>query len=220
MSHSWYCGAVLPGPEWESRPVPVEETDFHGLLAGLRCTDAPTGQTSIIMACLAMYCRMQRVVEIGVYKGGTAVLLAHALRQTGGSYVGVDISECWEARDRLIKHGLTAWFIATMDSKAYAKSGYDEKPIDLLFIDGDHTMEGCLNDWLLWTPFVRPGGYVFIDNSLSELGVRQALEIILSTTQVRVEWSHILIQQSFGTAMFKRRFPDEMERLKKGEWDK
>lgn len=35
-----------------------------------------------------------------------------------------------------------------------------EKQIDLLFIDGDHSIQGALNDLNLWTPLVPVGGSV------------------------------------------------------------
>jgi predicted O-methyltransferase YrrM len=47
--------------------------------------------------------------------------------------------------------------------------------IDFLFIDGDHSYEGCLNDIRSWIGKVRPGGTVaFHDYSWAE-GVRRAV---------------------------------------------
>ncbi|HVQ40327.1 MAG TPA: class I SAM-dependent methyltransferase, partial [Pyrinomonadaceae bacterium] len=34
------------------------------------------------------------------------------------------------------------------------------EPVDFLFIDGDHSYEGCLRDWREWSPFVNLGGIV------------------------------------------------------------
>lgn len=34
------------------------------------------------------------------------------------------------------------------------------KPIDVLFIDGDHTYEGVKDDWENFSPFVKKGGWV------------------------------------------------------------
>jgi hypothetical protein len=36
----------------------------------------------------------------------------------------------------------------------------DGEPVDLLFIDGDHTYEGVKADYELYSPLVRPGGLV------------------------------------------------------------
>lgn len=39
------------------------------------------------------------------------------------------------------------------------------KPIDLLFIDGDHSYAGCKRDITSWTPKVNPGGFVAFHDS-------------------------------------------------------
>ncbi len=49
-----------------------------------------------------------------------------------------------------------------------------ERPIDLLFIDGDHSYEGCSSDLRAWADFVRPGGWIAFHDS-SEAGVAQAI---------------------------------------------
>jgi predicted O-methyltransferase YrrM len=46
--------------------------------------------------------------------------------------------------------------------------------IDLLFIDGDHSYEGCLGDIEAWLPHVRRGGWVAFHDSGQE-GVARAL---------------------------------------------
>ena len=33
-------------------------------------------------------------------------------------------------------------------------------PIDLLYVDADHSYDGCKEDILLWAPFVRAGGWI------------------------------------------------------------
>jgi predicted O-methyltransferase YrrM len=39
------------------------------------------------------------------------------------------------------------------------------EPVDLLFIDGDHSEAGCRLDWELWSPFVAPGGVVLFHDA-------------------------------------------------------
>jgi hypothetical protein len=40
-----------------------------------------------------------------------------------------------------------------------------KQPVDLAFIDADHTMEGCLKDWNAVAPFVRPGGIIVLHDT-------------------------------------------------------
>jgi len=40
------------------------------------------------------------------------------------------------------------------------------RPIDFLFIDGDHRYEAVKRDWEEWTPFLRPAGFVVLHDAL------------------------------------------------------
>ena len=47
-------------------------------------------------------------------------------------------------------------------------------PIDVLFIDGDHTYEGVKDDWKNFSPFVKKGGVVYFhDCDITSPGVVQ-----------------------------------------------
>jgi predicted O-methyltransferase YrrM len=48
------------------------------------------------------------------------------------------------------------------------------RPLDVLFIDGDHSYEGCSTDMKAWIPLVRAGGWVAFHDS-SEEGVDRAI---------------------------------------------
>lgn len=40
--------------------------------------------------------------------------------------------------------------------------------IDLLFIDGDHSFQGALNDLTLWAPLVKPNGFMVLHDTAAE----------------------------------------------------
>ena len=48
-----------------------------------------------------------------------------------------------------------------------AKASARHEPADFIFIDGDHTEQGLLQDWLAWHELVQPGGIVAIHDSRS-----------------------------------------------------
>ncbi len=54
-----------------------------------------------------------------------------------------------------------------------------ELPIDVLFIDGDHTFDGCYRDFSNFFPFVKPGGIIIFDDynqpNNKDNGVRAAV---------------------------------------------
>lgn len=52
-----------------------------------------------------------------------------------------------------------------------------DKPIDILFIDGNHTYEGCKADYVKYEPFVKQGGLILMHDVLyNSMGVTQAFE--------------------------------------------
>jgi predicted O-methyltransferase YrrM len=59
-------------------------------------------------------------------------------------------------------------------------------PLDLLFLDGDHTFEGVAQDFTMWGPLVRKGGLIaFHDTVLNgtrdEPGIRKFVEELKRT---------------------------------------
>lgn len=55
------------------------------------------------------------------------------------------------------------------DSKEVGKA-WDRGQVDAVFIDGDHTHEGCRGDWEAWRPHIKPGGIVAFHDYMSVYG--------------------------------------------------
>ena len=129
----------------------------------------------------------RRVVEVGVYEGSSAVVLCQVL-EPGAELHLVDpfghhpmaLPEGWGATERASRRVVARaarrndgprveWHIALSEEAARDWGA----PVDLVFIDGDHSEEGCALDWELWHPFVEPGGAVlFHDARASQPGGR------------------------------------------------
>lgn len=60
-----------------------------------------------------------------------------------------------------------------------AAEGFD-LPIDFLFIDGDHTIQGCLSDLQLWVPKVRPGG-VIVGHDWDSKGHKERIQMAVKS---------------------------------------
>jgi predicted O-methyltransferase YrrM len=111
----------------------------------------------------------QTVVEIGRFRGGSTLLIAAALVQ--GVVHSYDI-ETRQGRDgaeldrelvaALERYGLSDRTRLHVGDSRTAEP--PEKPIDLLFIDGDHREEGVRADYERWSPLLsRTGHLVFHD---------------------------------------------------------
>ena len=126
-----------------------------------------------------------RVVEIGVYEGGSALALCAALapgaelhlvdpfgRHPDALPSGWGASE-WATR-RVVaravrRRGAQAprvrWHVALSHKVAASWSG----KVDLVFIDGDHSEAGCERDWKSWRDLVVEGGYVVFHDARAGL---------------------------------------------------
>ncbi|HET7049139.1 MAG TPA: class I SAM-dependent methyltransferase [Solirubrobacteraceae bacterium] len=127
-----------------------------------------------------------RVVEIGVYEGSSAVVLCRAMAAGAELHLvdpyvddsGWALPANWStvpvaarmAVWREARHSgpMTRWHIARSQDVGRSWTGGE---VDLVFIDGDHSPEGCREDWDLWHPHVRRGGAVaFHDARLERPG--------------------------------------------------
>ena len=113
-------------------------------------------------------------VEIGVYEGSSAVVLAGALPADATlhlidpfgenptllpGWAGVEAATRRVVRRAARRRGegpLVVWHVQRSEDTA----AHWREPVDLVFIDGDHSEAGCRLDWELWSPFVAPGGVV------------------------------------------------------------
>ncbi len=76
----------------------------------------------------------------------------------------------------------SSFLIGSSTDAGTVKKAYDllkGKRVDVLFIDGLHSYEGVLTDWLLYNPLVKKGGMVVFHDALlqaPELGVSDFLD--------------------------------------------
>jgi predicted O-methyltransferase YrrM len=126
----------------------------------------------------------RRVVEIGVYEGSSALALQRELGPAAelhlidpfGSHPDA-LPGGWGASERATRRVLERagrrlgagaprvhWHVAMSHDVAASWSGQ----LDLVFIDGDHSEEGCETDWLDWSPLVAPGGHVVLHDARAD----------------------------------------------------
>jgi predicted O-methyltransferase YrrM len=118
----------------------------------------------------------RRVVELGVYEGSSAVVLVRALGP-GAELVLVDpytVDTRWAALPQGAYATATGTRLAV--GRARGRTGPEVRwlrarsqevgrswtggPVDVVFIDGDHSYDGCREDWESWRDHVTPGGFV------------------------------------------------------------
>ncbi|MGB7434412.1 MAG: class I SAM-dependent methyltransferase, partial [Candidatus Acidiferrum sp.] len=141
----------------------------------------------------------QTVVEIGTHRGGTLYLWTRFAQSTatlisidlprgkfGGGYSPFRIP----IYRRFARHHQK---LHLLRADSHAPSTLEEtkrllanRPIDLLFIDGDHTYDGVKQDWQLYSPLVRPAGLIVFHDIAGAY----------ADTNVKTFWDSIKLQHS------------------------
>jgi predicted O-methyltransferase YrrM len=109
---------------------------------------------------------IERVLEIGTQHGGWLFMLASVIRPPA-RFCAVDNVYCSEfvitARE-LEAEGFEVEFLPLNAESARAEVDrwLDGARLDVLHLDGRHTLTGVRQDWNLYSPLVRPGGIVAI----------------------------------------------------------
>lgn len=101
------------------------------------------------------------IVEIGTAEGATARLMHAAAAHRHVEIYTVDIAPSRIARASLGGSGV---HVVARPSEDFARAWAAEvqRPIDFLFIDGNHDLEHVVTDWNAWTPHLVPGARVAI----------------------------------------------------------
>jgi SAM-dependent methyltransferase len=138
-----------------------------------------------------------RVVEIGSFRGRSAIVLARAVGSGGAEVVAID-PHAGNDRGPQEIHGSVdegesdnRAFLANLERAGVGDAvrhvrlpsqealGSVAGPIDLLYVDGAHRLRPAMGDISRWGSRVRPGGRMLVHDSFSSIGVTLALMRLL-----------------------------------------
>lgn len=183
----------LTGKEFQllpnQHPVPNLNNTYNPILALFPRVTHPTEYA--VLGTLAGITQ-HHILEIGSYLGYSACIMASAIGNNRKIYAvdNFSIPKNWEKQttDNWIYANYSQWewahknsenlgladkinFIKS-NSKDYAvtlKNMADRPLFDLMFIDGDHTYEGCLRDFSDYYPMLEKGGFIIAHDYNSPL---------------------------------------------------
>lgn len=192
-------------PVYPPGPIPIEEALR---LAG--------GQRPDYLVSLYKYVQMlpkpALIVEIGCYRGDSTIMMACGIRGTNSHLVTIDpvfqTGEVWVPdvnlpymghygsslvglMNRISQCGLDGYISIIPDYSWNVLARWDGRPIDLLFIDGEHTHEAAKKD-TEWMQFVKAGAWAAWDDWMEPIE-RAVMEYV----SVHPEWQ--LIHKSTDT---------------------
>jgi predicted O-methyltransferase YrrM len=115
----------------------------------------------------------RRAVEIGVYEGVSTGVIAGALAADGVLY-GIDpffagrLGICWgkPIAVREAHRQTPRCRIEFVELTSHAACEQLTGEFDFVFIDGDHSWDGIVQDWQDWSPRVQPGGIIALHDTL------------------------------------------------------
>lgn len=109
------------------------------------------------------------IVELGCYEGKTTAELAkhtrghvYSIDPFFGGRTGIAYGEL-VARTHCWKQGIKN--VEFIKGFSYEVAPNFHSPIDLLFVDADHTFEAVVRDWEDWFPKVKTGGIIALHDS-------------------------------------------------------
>ncbi len=140
--------------------------------------------------------RSPRVVcEIGTYSVGHFHMLSRLL-PTLTTLIGIDLNVRNKALlRRLAPENVDVHLIDGDSGSAAVHSAVESatggRPIDVLFIDGDHTYDGVRSDYLMYRDLVRDGGLIAFHDLVEDHSTRFGRTTIAWTGDVPVFWSRL-----------------------------
>lgn len=135
------------------------------------------------------------MVEIGRFHGGSTFMLAWSNRDV--AIYTVDIAP---QNDELLKSYFTTHGIGANVEVIVGDSQRTKYPqvgkIDLLFIDGDHSYEGCTADLENWYPNLVVGGHIVLhDCYLGSLVRKSVIDFLARHSQFRAMQLHCVTEK-------------------------
>jgi len=142
-------------------------------------------------------------LEVGSWMGLSSILFANGLMANLNFNARVHCVDTWEGSAehqdlaevragtlyetflQNVAHAQVEHFIRPIrKSSLRAACDWHGLPLDMIFIDGDHTTEACLSDIRAWLPHLAAGGRMLGHDAAPDSGVRRALEHFRSQTGI------------------------------------
>jgi predicted O-methyltransferase YrrM len=143
----------------------------------------------------------ETVCEIGTARGGTLFLLTR-VASPEATIVTMDIHFDPSRKTALYSFARSGQEIVCLEGDSHRRetlgaveTSLAGRPLDLLFIDGDHSYEGISSDFRLYSPLVRPGGLIVCHDIVPDSKTRYGIKTSADVGGVPQFWNEIKASQ-------------------------
>lgn len=175
----------------------LKSIQIHWLLHRIGLQNVRTHTRQIEHEVLGKYVQGRRhIVELGVFEGATSLVLRKAMAIDGKLWCidpfprgrfGISYQYSIAFREVNKSTNGTVEFIQKLSHEAV--QGWRE-PIDMLFIDADHSYQAVRRDWDDWSPYVKAGGIIALHDSRS-LKYPGPLKLVQEISAVEVAYRNV-----------------------------
>jgi GT2 family glycosyltransferase/Flp pilus assembly protein TadD/predicted O-methyltransferase YrrM len=162
-----------------------------------------------------------KIVEIGSYMGLSSIIMAYGLRVSGNQSARIYCVDPWDDAymgrvgvtshsslyGAFMKHiadaGVTDAIVPVRSLSLDAAVQFEDRSVDLVFVDGDHSFEGCTADLETWRAKIRPGGHLAGHDCRPNDDVRRAVDSF--SRQCGLQWR--MVDAGHNSSIFEMQLP-------------
>jgi predicted O-methyltransferase YrrM len=141
--------------------------------------------------------RPANVCEIGAAGGGTTFLFTRA-SDAAARIVSIDLALDAARREAFQMFAGEGQTLACVEGDSHSEATLEAvrgvfggRALDLLYLDGDHSLEGVAEDFRMYAPLVRPGGMIVFHDIVADYRTRHGVETTSDTGGVPRFWREL-----------------------------
>ena len=147
-------------------------------VGGKKIQQVPEEISEVIYTLLQLKPEIKNYAEIGSAGGGTTALLDEIFKLENAFIVDDNLHDDHKERPEILKDVKNVYEFIGDSQGAEAKKFVESFniPLDMLFIDADHSYNGVKNDTFNYIGLVKSGGFIMYHDTVSYPGVKQHVE--------------------------------------------
>lgn len=102
----------------------------------------------------------RNILEIGARMGGSSMILGMLAKATGGHVQSIEIHPRPVWYENIERAGLADYVSLIEGESPWIDINLIRRPVDMIYIDGEHFTPECLVDYWFWSRYVRSGGII------------------------------------------------------------